>query len=324
MEDKELTPNEEAKPETSVEETKTEVQNTTPVVETAQPKKKKSHIGLIIAIVCIVVVLMLVIVGLIGYKAVNSLINKTKQTVVATEKPVQASDYRLSGNGLEDFDLYFLQLENKQENVIYSPLSIKYALAMLNEGTDGESHDQILSVIGDYKAKKYNNSDHMSFANAMFIRQTFQNNIKDDYKKNLEDKYGAELIVDKFESASNINSWVSNKTFNLIDKLLDDTTVSDANFILINALAIDMNWVNRIQAASAELPEGMNQEYYMVNYLHEKYSDYISIIENEQYPSMTFNGKDNTKSVEVGASFNRYDIISELGEDNIKISSILK
>lgn len=35
-----------------------------------------------------------------------------------------------------NFELSFLKLEDKQENIIYSPLSIKYALKMLQEGAN--------------------------------------------------------------------------------------------------------------------------------------------------------------------------------------------
>mgnify|MGYP003456866542 CR=1 FL=1 len=44
-------------------------------------------------------------------------------------------------------DLLFLKMENKKENKIYSPLSIKYALSMLKEGTNGESQKQIINYI---------------------------------------------------------------------------------------------------------------------------------------------------------------------------------
>ena len=59
--------------------------------------------------------------------------------------------YSIESNSLEPFDLYFLQLENAKKNAIYSPLSIKYALAMLQEGTKGDSKAQINALIGDYK-----------------------------------------------------------------------------------------------------------------------------------------------------------------------------
>ena len=74
-----------------------------------------------------------------------------------------------NSNSLEKFDLYFLQLENGKQNKIYSPLSIKYALEMLEEGTTGESKAQISNIIGSYKANKYVNSKNMAFGNAIFI-----------------------------------------------------------------------------------------------------------------------------------------------------------
>ena len=35
-----------------------------------------------------------------------------------------------------DFSFKFLKMENKKENMLYSPLSIKYALKMLNDGAN--------------------------------------------------------------------------------------------------------------------------------------------------------------------------------------------
>ena len=42
-----------------------------------------------------------------------------------------------------ELDYYFLQKENFKSNMIYSPLSIKYALSMLAEGASGETKAQI-------------------------------------------------------------------------------------------------------------------------------------------------------------------------------------
>ena len=41
------------------------------------------------------------------------------------------------------FDYAFLKLENQEKNKIYSPLSIKYALKMLEEGANGDTKKQI-------------------------------------------------------------------------------------------------------------------------------------------------------------------------------------
>lgn len=59
----------------------------------------------------------------------------------------------MSGNSLENFDLQFLKLENEEVNKVYSPLSIKYALQMLNDGASGASREQISAIIGNYVPK---------------------------------------------------------------------------------------------------------------------------------------------------------------------------
>ena len=293
-------------------EEKDDLENTQEVVRPAEPVKKKKN-GLKLIVVLLVIILLCVI----GYMAYANLLTGKKETIKTDNKEYK-SELRLSGNGLENFDLYFLKLENKKTNMVYSPLSIKYALEMLAEGAEGDSKAQLDNVIGDYKAKKYPNNQHMAFANAMFIRNSFKENIKEEYIKNLQDKYGAEIIYDDFASAANFNNWVNEKTLKLINELYKDSDVQDFNFILANALAIDMNWVNRIQAASAPLPEGMDQMFYSVNYIHEKFADTVYYIENDDYPALKFNGVDNIKSVEVAASFNHYDIIKDKGEDNIR------
>ena len=250
------------------------------------------------------------IVGVCGYIVYTKYFVEEKNTSVKSE--VKKSKYRLSGNGLEDFDLRFLQLENEAKNKIYSPLSIKYALAMLQESAKGETKEQITNLIGDYKPKAYPNSDHMSFANAMFIRNTFKDQVREEYTKNLKDKYNAEVILDEFSSPDTINNWVSDKTFKLINNLVDD--VSRSNFFLINALAIDMNWNNQLQCklTQAKIP----CMHYSVKYKHEKYNDYIHEI-YEDFEKVNFNGND-VDAATIGASINKYDIIKELGEDNIR------
>ncbi|MBQ6497749.1 MAG: hypothetical protein IJI58_03440 [Bacilli bacterium] len=273
--------------------------------------KKDNKKGVIIVLILIV---LLATLGCLYFFVLNP--NQKKTT--KTETPVKEvySEYRMTGNDLQAFDLYFLQLENVEKNKVYSPLSIKYALEMLSEGAKGETKKQIDDIIGEYQANKYPNNNHMSFANAMFIRDKFKDSVKEEYITKLKQKYNAEVILDPFASPKNINDWVSNKTFKLINNLVED--VSQNDFFLINALAINMNWKNRIQASSAQLPEGMSQMDYGVNYIHEKYSDYVMYIEDERYPAMKFNGIDNIKSVEVAASFNHYDIVKDKGEDSIR------
>ncbi|MEE0014992.1 MAG: serpin family protein [Bacilli bacterium] len=272
---------------------------------TKEEKSKKKNKNLI------VIIIIIVLLALLGAYFVLTKGNKDNKKDVISNEPKKVSAYRMSGNSIEDFDLAFLMLESGEKNKLYSPLSIKYALAMLSEGAKGSTKEQIDDIIGGYKSNKYVNSNNMSFANAIFINNTYKNQVKESYAKNLNNKYNAEVIYDDFTSANTINSWVSNKTFNLVNNILDDKTVKDKYFFLINALAIDMEWNKKIQATTNDY-----RERYNVQYNHEKYSTSIPLIEST-YGKVNFNGQD-VDSVEFGASINNYDIVSTLGRDNIK------
>ena len=150
-----------------------------------------------------------------------------------------------------DFAFTFLKMENDKDNMIYSPLSIKYALQMLNQGANGNTKAQIESVIGDESLTKYEDiKDILSLANAVYIRDTYSEYVKDEYKNILFDRYNAEIKYDPFESAENINNWIEDKTFGQIKNMLSDELVTDPNneMFLINALAIDMEWKEKFEA----------------------------------------------------------------------------
>ena len=291
----------------------------TPVIENKKDNNKNSAI-LIFAVLGAMVFMLIVIAGIIflpGLLKGNS--SSTKKASADAEE--KYSTYRLTGNTLDKFDIAFLKFENNEKNRVYSPISIKYALAMLSEGSAENSKTQINRLIGDYKSNKYINTDHMSFANAVFIRNTFKDGIKEEYINNLKEKYTAEVIYDDFNGPANMNNWVSNKTFGLINNLFGEE-VKNENFELTNALAIDMNWNNQIQCASGSDVPCLR---YSVLYRHEKikgqdyqYSDGTNyIMRDDGYPALTFDGKENIKSVEVKAAFNNYNAVKEIGENKI-------
>ena len=304
-----------------MEENKNEEQVNTPAV-TEKPKKEdnKNSVVLIFAILGSLVFMLIIIVCIVflpGFIRENS--ESTKK--VSTDAEEKYSTYRLTGNTLDKFDIAFLKFENNGKNKIYAPISIKYALAMLSEGSAENSKTQINRLIGDYKSNKYINTDHMSFANAVFIRNTFKDSVKEEYINKLKEKYTAEVIYDDFNGPANMNSWVSNKTFGLINNLFGDEVINE-NFELTNALAIDMKWNNQIQCATGSDVSCIR---YNVHYTHEKiegkdyqFSDSVYYIDKEEsYHSLTFDGKENIKSVEVKAAFNNYDAVKEIGEEKI-------
>lgn len=275
-------------------------EETVPAVNTGKKGNKWLIYGLIGLVVIAVIVLLCYFLIFKG--------GDKKEDKKETKNKEYKSEYTLQGNELQDFDIYFLKKEIKDKNIVYSPLSIKYALLMLNEGTDGDSHGQIEAVLGDYKAKKYENNTNMSFANVLFIQDDFKNQVLNTYVDTLKDRYGAEIGYDSFSTAANLNKWVSDKTFGLIKDLFTDNDVNDKDFILINALAIDMEWVKLIQPKMS----------YSQDFLHENYYNHVSGLIEMGYEKLTFNGNNNTKAVKFTAVANRYDIIKDLGEENIK------
>ena len=212
---------------------------------------------------------------------------------------------KAQNNIISNFDLSFLKIENQEINKIYSPLSIKYALKMLEEGTSGDSKTQISKIVGNISLTKYNTNNNIALANALFINNSYQNSIKQNYITALSTKYNAEVIADSFESVENINTWLSNKTLNLINNGVNNIS-PDTAFLLVNALGIDMEWEEKFL-------EGERECYY--------YHEDFSWVQDKLMPihDITFNKIENAYSgIEINASINNYDIITELGEDNIR------
>lgn len=237
-----------------------------------------------------------------------TMVGKKADTKTNTSDNKKYLSYKMKGNSLEDFDLYFLQLENEKTNKLYSPLSIKYALEMLAEGTNGETKTQLAELLGSYSAKAYPNNKNMSFANAIFIKDSYKDSVKEDYIKNLKQKFNASVFYDSFKTPDQINSFVKKNTLNLIDKLVDD--VSDNNFLLINALAIDMEWINKIKPVD---------DPYSVYYPHERYSNFVEPLILDGYYQINFKGMDKqVGAADFDVTANKYDIINALGEDNIR------
>lgn len=280
-------------------------------MEEQKKEKKQLKISLGTAILLFIIILLITAMVVVAVYFKNEKPNTGESKVGDTEvtDTKKAFKYALKSNSLEDFDLRFLQLENERKNKIYSPLSIKYALAMLNEGTEGESKEQISNLIGDYKPNKYVNSANMSLANALFIRDTYKNSVKENFVNNLKTKYNADVEYDSFTSAKKMNSWISDKTLELIKDMIDDSSVSDLNFALINAVAIDMDWKDKFLVHD-------NYDNYMdADYQHEKYS----WMAPQNLLSSNFEGvKNRISGMGIIASVNNYDIVNTLGEDNIR------
>ncbi len=264
--------------------------------------------------VIILTVTILCFIAVFGYY-ISDMLREAKDKKEGEVNVPLKGEYAITSNDVSDFDLYFLKLENEaNRNLVYSPLSIKYALEMLSEGAAGDTKTQIDAILGNYKAGKYTNSKNMSLANALFIRDSFKGQIQNTYIETLQSKYDAEVKYDGFNNADMINNWVKSKTFNIIEEIISDNEVKDLDFALVNALAIDMEWVNKLSG------------YIDIEFPHEKvgeedipYTDVIWPIEIDYYDGLDFENLNTiVEAIDMGATGNKYNIIKTLGEENIR------
>ncbi|MBR1555379.1 MAG: serpin family protein, partial [Oscillospiraceae bacterium] len=144
------------------------------------------------------------------------------------------------------------------ENVLISPFSISTALAMTSNGADGETRNQLENLFGqeidtlNSDLKQYTDalpsgeSAKCVSANSIWIRQTDEFTVKEDFIKTSDEIYHAGVFEEPFDSGTkdNINSWVSEHTDNMIDKIIDEIS-QDAAMYLINALTFDAKWRNQ-------------------------------------------------------------------------------
>lgn len=237
--------------------------------------------------------------------------NNTKTTILKKIDFIKEIP-SIANNQVTDFDLFFLKENESFKNKVYSPLSIKYGIGMLLAGSDGKTKEQITKILGNYQYPNYNNSNHLSIANILFIRDDYKNKINSSFKDELKERFNAEILIDKMDNANNINQWISHKTLNMLKNPLKDSDVKKMQLGLINTLTIDMEWVKKFH------PEKYDNDIYYPNFFGERIPIRNIGIHHEQQEPILFNDKEiNARIYQFQAIANKYNIIKELGETNL-------
>jgi len=210
----------------------------------------------------------------------------------------EETDVEEPHQAVTDFEFEFLKMENNKENMLYSPLSIEYALNLLREGAANNTLAEINKVISDRKLTKYQSIDkNLSFANGLFIRDNFYEYVRSEYMEILKEKYEAEIVKDEFKDAQNANQWIEDKTLGIIKNLLKDEVIQNPRsvMLIINALAIDMEWAakfscNLTYGGTFVKADGEKMEATMM-YQKNTYSDDIAYYLDDQLTVLMMNLK---------------------------------
>lgn len=185
----------------------------------------------------VIIGLFIIFAGVIGGFGVYGLctFNRNSPSIKVPEKRVEKKNSN-------DFVYSFLhEIDYDNKNFLVSPLSVGSALFMVKDGASGNTKKQIEDVLNNYTFSPVANLENIiGNANSIFIRNDFSSSVKQEFIKELSSNYNAEVVYDLFENPDNVNKWVSDKTFGMIPTLVDD--LGDTVMILMNALAIDVDW----------------------------------------------------------------------------------
>ncbi len=179
---------------------------------------------------------------------------------IAMDVPELNGDEDFSPLGELSFNLYG-QTEGAKglKNNVFSPISAAIALGMLFEGTNGETANQLESMIGwgkptssmmfgslmnDYADINKLTDTTLNLANAAFFSPRLKNPA-DNAVMSLRDAFRAQMFRGELSTDSArefINGWVSEKTEGEIPSVLADNLDESAVLVLINTVLLDAKW----------------------------------------------------------------------------------
>jgi len=154
---------------------------------------------------------------------------------------------------------------NEQKNTMISPMSISLALAMVYNGTNGNTKSQMETMLHKsgltaedinqiYKDLVAGLISHdpkveLNISNAIFYRNSFS--IKNDFITTNQKYYDAEVSGLDFskttETMNKVNGWVNTKTKGKISQIISQVNPEDIIYIL-NAIYFNGEWQYRFDA----------------------------------------------------------------------------
>ncbi len=161
--------------------------------------------------------------------------------------------------------LDFLALLPQGENLLLSPLSILAGLAMVANGTGGETLAQMEALLGSDIATLNNylyayrlalpQSDtdadadeqyQATLASSIWFNEAQTLAVQESFLQTNADYYDAQVYSAAFDEnlPAQVNDWVSDATDGMIDNILGDAPMQDMQLCLVNALSFTASWRN--------------------------------------------------------------------------------
>lgn len=202
-----------------------------------------------------------------GYLPLSMLSTNLMAGVTPVSAEKQAVDALFLSN-YADFGIeLFKDAHANGDNAMVSPLSVVYALAMLNNGAKGETKAQIEEALGGMDADTLNKYMHyltaylqeggeqLKVANSMWIKDSEDFYVVPEFLQTNANYYDTDLYKARFDAQTvdEVNAWVKEKTDGMIDRIVDSYPPRIV-MQLINALCFDAEWQNTAESSDVEMP----------------------------------------------------------------------
>ena len=206
-------------------------------------------------------------------------------------------------NSNNDFAFNLFREARRDTSCVLSPLSITYALGLLNNGADGQTLQEINQTLGFGEAgadainafcqkmlKEANTLDPKTkalLANTIFVNEGMGYRLQEGFIDKANTYYDAQPQNRDFndgETMDVINQWASDHTMGMIPKVLDEQTFDPTSIsYLLNALYFKGTWSSPFsKEMTQDEPFGGGPE---VPMMHKRYAD-LQYAENDIYQAV--------------------------------------
>ena len=202
-----------------------------------------------------------------------------------------------------DFAFDLFRKARGNESIVLSPLSITYALGMLNNGAAGQTQQEINQTLGFGEAgadainafckkmlREANTLDNKTkslIANTIFVNEGLGYRLQDGFVEKANDYYNAQPQNRDFTDGKTmdvINQWASDHTEGMIPSVLDEDTFNPyAVSYLLNALYFKGAWSNPFDVAETKEESFGGGE--AVPMMHRSYTDF-GYTQNDLYQAV--------------------------------------
>lgn len=146
--------------------------------------------------------------------------------------------------------------DNLDKNIMISPLSINMALQMAMNGMSDACRSEYEAFYGKTLAElneenkklieRYADNSVLSIANSIWVREDLIDELNKDVDEAVKKNFDSEIYTLDLSDVSGVNKWVSDKTHEMITKILDKLD-PDTVSVLLNAIYFKGNWKEQFE-----------------------------------------------------------------------------